>query len=172
MFMNPTRMGLQSAFYFLALLLAVKPTVALAYCTSPHDVCADMNWCMFTNPWPNGPDNTENMAQLQAAARSGSESGIWAWTDRCQHDVGGNYSAWQNASAGCASNPAEHWGAILGTSALKAGPGGTCPGVSASQFYCVTGGQYYQLDGLECTGPAVNGAACSCDGNPGQVYQQ
>lgn len=129
-------------------LFLFEPRSVLAFCPGAHDTCEDMRWCMFTNPWPKGPDNTLNMQKLQDAAKAGNNSEIWAWTNRCQYDLrhGDSYEAWQRASAGCASISAEEWGPNLAREALRAGRDGHCSGSS-----CLPDGANCDVDGACCS---------------------
>jgi hypothetical protein len=135
---------------------------AYAFCHSPHDTCEDMRWCMYTNPWPHGPDNTQNMAKLKEAAQNGNVSEIWAWTDRCQSDLqsGSSYSHWHEASAGCATEPSVDFGKLLAKQALAAGAGGSCPG----HPYCAPPGVQCSVPGQCCSG------ICAAPGGTGHCH--
>jgi hypothetical protein len=151
--------------------IAMQSSATTAACSSPKEVCDDIKWCLTTNPWPNGPDNTQNMAQLREAAQKGAEQEIYTWTDRCQRDVGSDARAWEKASAGCYNNG--EW-AELAKQALE----GNCTGSVATRFYCVTLGKYYELGQLGpagtgiCRGPSSVGAACSCGSGENAVLGQ
>jgi hypothetical protein len=114
------------------------------------------------------------MQKLRDAAAFGVESEIWAWSDRCQMDVGTNYPDWKNISGGCA---VPGLGAKIASDALKAANGGPACAARGPTFYCYTQNKYYKLGDLGppgtgvCRGPSNDGAACSCGESLGTVQR-